>query len=168
MCKLLLKLIVACYLLTAMVPLVYGQNHTVTAVFHKKFKKYGTTTRYTFILKKDTLTIGEKAPNRVGLSLIANQQLDSMGVSEGKLYFKFYNKRMKALYEGTWLLEYFEGPYKSYYKNGNLKLAGVYDLGWKVGEWKRYNRKGELVETKKFFEKAEDYTNNVPSDYHKW
>jgi len=167
MFKCLLKYIVACYLLTAMVPLVYGQNDTVIAVYYKKFREDNNSNKFTFIFKRDTLTIGKKARNRAHLNLIANRQLDSMGVSEGKLYFKFYNKRMKLLFEGTWLLEYFEGPYKSYYRNGNIKLEGIYDLGWRVGEWKRYSRKGELIDTKEFFEKAEDYL-HIPLDYDKW
>ncbi|MGZ4053314.1 MAG: hypothetical protein ACXVPM_00315 [Bacteroidia bacterium] len=58
----------------------------------------------------------------------------------------------------------FWGPYKEYYKNGNLKCEGQYlflGLDWrkyrneknlnkKIGTWKYYDRKGKLKRTEKF------------------
>ena len=52
--------------------------------------------------------------------------------------------------------QYLEGIHKTYYPNSNLKEAGVFKEGVKLGEWKYYKENGDLSE-------KIDYGNNYPS-----
>ncbi|SDH29886.1 toxin-antitoxin system YwqK family antitoxin [Winogradskyella thalassocola] len=62
------------------------------------------------------------------------------------------NGKKKLFFENTDQIEIeyylrdgkFEGEYKGYYKNGNLKMVGHYKNDRKIGVWKEYSDQGEL------------------------
>ncbi|MFW5658992.1 MAG: DUF3352 domain-containing protein [Bacteroidota bacterium] len=55
---------------------------------------------------------------------------------DGKLKVRAY------VFEGT-----FEGDYREYWKNGNLRSQGEFSDGKRVGKWYFYNRRGKLKKT---------------------
>lgn len=61
-----------------------------------------------------------------------------------------------VLIEETYANDNFEGPYKSYYKNGQLKQDGQYVNGAMGGIWKYYYETGQLKETVGFNNNAEN------------
>ena len=46
--------------------------------------------------------------------------------------------------------EKLEGPWVSYYDNGQKKEEGMYKDGFEVGKWIYYNEDGSIKEIKKF------------------
>lgn len=56
------------------------------------------------------------------------------------------NKKGNKTEEGYWAREFYShGKFISYHKNGKIKEIGSYDLGNKVGIWKTYDCKSNLI-----------------------
>lgn len=61
-------------------------------------------------------------------------------------YFVFMNNKGNKTEEGYWGREcYTHGKFISYHKNGKIKEMGSYDLGNKIGIWKTYDCKSNLI-----------------------
>lgn len=56
----------------------------------------------------------------------------------------FIDSKSRVIESGSWDYENFNGTYKSYYKNGNLKLEGIYLYGQKINEWTYYKKSGVI------------------------
>ncbi|MFT7157540.1 MAG: antitoxin component YwqK of YwqJK toxin-antitoxin module [Parvicella sp.] len=60
-------------------------------------------------------------------------------------YCKFYRDGITLCEEGIWMMEFFRGPYKNYYKNGQLMSKGVFDKrGMPIGTWEYHNKRGKV------------------------
>lgn len=79
-------------------------------------------------------------------------------VCRNKSYFIIRTNKGKPIAEGYWLIEYFSGQYKEFYKNGNLKFEGFYLGDLKIKNWKYYNESGKLIK-----EEVHDEKGNVTS-----
>lgn len=60
-------------------------------------------------------------------------------------YIIFINYNGNIIEEGFWEVESINGYYKRYYTSGKIKEQGVYYFGNKIGVWKYYNKKGEIL-----------------------
>lgn len=109
----------------------YQKAYTLGLVFYKT----GTNTPFTGIL------YGKYAN---GNYQTIQEYVDGLG--NGK--WVDYNPEGIKECEGTYKNNRVEGPVTFYYENGNVKSEGQY-LYWKkpIGEWKYYDRKGNLVHT---------------------
>lgn len=60
-------------------------------------------------------------------------------------YCKFFLKDSVVFEEGLWHMEFFEGPYKAYFKDGKKRVVGQFSKdGHREGVWIFYNRKGKI------------------------
>lgn len=91
---------------------------------------------HSFSIKQGTIYL-EKCHN-MDTTIIRNEER----INSGNYYCKFFDGKHRIIEEGRWCSEYFNGAYISYYKNGNIKKKGSYQLGNCVGEWTYYKRNG--------------------------
>jgi len=47
------------------------------------------------------------------------------------------------------------GAYKTWFENGQLRIEGQYDNGIKIGNWRFFDEKGNVIEEKNFSENPE-------------
>jgi hypothetical protein len=66
---------------------------------------------------------------------------DSLGESFQEEYYSNGVLKKRALLIGGTL----EGEYVEYHSNGVIKVQGYYEQGRKVGTWRYYDKKGELL-----------------------
>jgi len=64
------------------------------------------------------------------------------------MIFKFKNG--KYFQEGYKCSEYDDGYIKCYHSNGRVKSEGVFYFNNKIGLWKYYNKRGEIIKTEDF------------------
>ncbi len=109
--------------------------------------------------------------DREGKEILTGSYLD--GLEEGKWVvemgeYKEEGEYIEGLKQGEWVHYYlsndevsFKGPYVEgyahgkhvyYYDNGRKMLEGKYQMGEKEGDWKRYNREGEVLLTIRYKE----------------
>jgi antitoxin component YwqK of YwqJK toxin-antitoxin module len=67
-----------------------------------------------------------------------------------------------AFYENSnpWSLHNYKdnvlhGAYKTWFENGQLRIEGQYDNGIKIGNWRFFDEKGNVIEEKNFSENPE-------------
>ena len=63
---------------------------------------------------------------------------------------KHYYDNDKLRFEGNYIDGEPDGKHTYYYRDGNKMLQGLYIMGRKEGEWKRYNEYNEVVFTLEF------------------
>ena len=66
------------------------------------------------------------------------------GMKTGK-WKAIYINTNKIKFQGEYLNDIEIGRHIYYYSNGNKRKEGKYKDGEKEGDWKHYNKKGELV-----------------------
>ena len=77
-------------------------------------------------------------------SLLLGAICDSIDKAAGR-YCRFYRNQNMLVPEGRWHIEFFSGPYKSYYPTGRLKTSGEYNAeGEKTAVWLFYTKKGRV------------------------
>ncbi|OYU96846.1 MAG: hypothetical protein CFE21_00740 [Bacteroidetes bacterium B1(2017)] len=111
----------------------------------EEFDTYGT-----LLISKDTLYYnGRKKGNIFKSNYFLNLTSDSLFNSAryDNSYYIFVTKKGQLIGEGYFMGEHFDGIYKEYYKNGNLKKMGTINDGAKVGKWLYYERNNKLLKT---------------------
>lgn len=92
--------------------------------------------------EKDSYSSFDKSITAYGFTLIKKSSAYDPSNGLKKLYFD-NSQQVEIIYnvkDGK-----FEGDYKAYYKNGNLRIEGVYKNDKKQGLWKDYDEQGNLV-----------------------
>ncbi|MEY8847628.1 hypothetical protein AB9K26_02370 [Psychroserpens sp. XS_ASV72] len=92
--------------------------------------------------EKDTYSSYDKSITAYGFTLIKKSSAYDPKNGLKKLYFD-KSQQVEIIYnvkDGK-----FEGDYKGYYKNGNLRIEGVYKNDQKQGLWKEYDENGNIV-----------------------
>lgn len=117
-------------------------NSKFESVYYKLIKS--------MVMKNDTIFL-----NRGSISerdLVASTLL-----TKPYHYCRFYDTKKRIIEEGRWYLEYFDGYYWSYFKNGKIKSNGEYSDNIKVGEWILNNKKGIIIHEDSYRTNGERY-----------
>ncbi len=80
-----------------------------------------------------------------------NHKIALIGVWENPTYCILLDDKNNKSEEGIWDIECFWGPYKKYFRNGQLEMEGsfanLYETQGctKINDWKYYNHEGDLI-----------------------
>lgn len=66
------------------------------------------------------------------------------------IYFEDYSDKNILSMEFTGFGDYYDGEYKVFFQNGNLKLKGIYDENFKTDQWVWYNEDGTIKVSLKY------------------
>ncbi|GAB4161463.1 MAG: hypothetical protein Tsb0033_18930 [Winogradskyella sp.] len=92
--------------------------------------------------EKDSYSSFNKSVTAYGFTLIKKSSVYDPDNGLKKIYFD-NNQQVEITYnvkDGK-----FDGEYKGYHKNGNLRLEGVYKNDQKQGLWKEYDEQGNII-----------------------
>ena len=98
---------------------------------------------------------------------LRREEINNYNYKEFSIWYKNGNKMV----EGSYFVygQEKEGLWKSWYYNGQIKEIGKYLVGWKTGEWNKYNENGELLNSIIYSiedSKKKKWGNNHPFSIH--
>jgi hypothetical protein len=127
---------------------MYSTNDTTVIVFEKySFNKFKNSDPSEYIYMNDTLYwVGKKR----ALKLDNVRFQENSKAVEGALFkcCKILDKTNVIARTGKWTVESIYNDYVEYYKNGALKVKGMYsaDNAWlKINTWEYHNVKGIII-----------------------
>jgi antitoxin component YwqK of YwqJK toxin-antitoxin module len=83
-----------------------------------------------------------------GGNLIESALIDEKLMFHYKIYYE-WSEKIKEEY--TWGVgDFYDGPYKEFYENGNPKLLGQFEDNFQVGDWKFFDSDSSLTEIDKY------------------
>lgn len=86
------------------------------------------------------------------VNTLSANYLNKGQLKQFKTFYKPDRVQSEGQYEqkGPMKLNIRHGAWSTYFKNGQKKLSGIYDLGLKVGVWKRFLVGGNISKTAKY------------------